>query len=657
MKILILMFLAFHFNLFAKDMHFIGFVVDQKNSTPVYNAKIELYQSPKKIYQTTTDSTGKFEFLFTEKFYDVYILVSKDGYKALKERIILAYDSNFTFKLEPKEYQLQGLVIIKTKKTPLQQLHNYDNILEGKELQKNMSSTLGLTLKNTTDIFVRFMGPATSKPVFRGLSLEYLGIFENNFPVKDLSSTAPDHSIAVNPVAYDKIELLRGPKLLIFTNNALGGLINLTSRDYLTEEVPVTSVNFSTIYESAFDSKIYNLKWEIPVKNLFTSGSMGLKNSHDMQSGKGLVQNTYFSSKSGNLNIGFKNTKLSACAEGSFFDFTYGVPGGFVGAHPKGVDITLERNSFNIRTLIHLHKFVDNVSFYLSRSYYHHVEMEKNGTIGAEFLLRNYYFKTHLNFNKTNNFNESIFGIAFENSTNDYGGYVFTPSVNSYLLSTFIYQNIRFGNNFIDYSLRYDHKEYNPVNINNTRQNRPVKRIFNNVSFSVLVMHSLGQNLHLGLNFGRNERFPTIEELYSNGPHLAAYSFEIGNSQLETEVAYFAELSQSVSLKNIDVSSSLFWYEFPNYLFPQNIGKINVAQLLPIYQISSIKARLFGFSFRGLIDITSNTSLTIELTFNHGIDRTNARYLPMIPPTKGSIEINKKFGNLEITLKNTFAFS
>ncbi len=657
MKIYIPLFFIVATNLLSKDTHFIGLVVDQKTSTPIHNAKIEIFNFQTKIYQTTTDSSGKFEFTFPENLNEVFIAVSKDSYKPLKQKVNFSSDSNCTFKLEPKEYYLQGILIVDTKKTPIQQLHNYDNILEGKELQKNISSTLGLTLKNTTDIFVRSMGPATSKPVFRGLSLEYLGIFENNLPVKDLSTTAPDHSIAVNPVGYDKIELLRGPKLLIYTNNALGGLVNLISKDYLIEEIPETSVNFSTIYESAFDAKIYNLKWEIPVNHLFTSGSIGIKNSHDMLSGKGIIHNTYFKSNSGNLNVGFRNAILSACAEGSFFDFSYGVPGGFVGAHPKGVDIILERNNINFKTLIHLHKLVDNVSFYLSRSYYHHVEIEKNGTVGAEFLLKNYYFKTYLNFNKTNILNESIFGIAFENSLNDYGGYVFTPSVNSYLLSAFIYQNIRFGNHFIDYSLRYDHKEYNPENIKNPKQNLPFKRIFNNFSFSVLVMHNLGQNLYLGLNLGRNERFPTNEELYSNGPHLAAYSFEIGNSKLETEVAYFTELSQSVNLRNVGITSSIFWYEFPNYLLPQNTGRINVAQLLPIYQVTSIKARLFGFSFRSIIDITTSTTLSIDLTFNHGIDRTNAKYLPMMPPTKGSLEINQKFGNLDLTFKNTFAFS
>lgn len=652
-----LFYLIFTSSVFSKDIQFSAIVVDKKTLKPIVNASIEIFEFKTKIQQISTDSVGKFSIFFPQHSIELTIMISNEGYKPLRQTINLTSDSNYTFLLEPKEYYLQGLLVIDTKRTPIQLLHNYDNVLEGKELQKNVSSTLGLTLKNTTDFFVRSMGPATSKPVFRGLSLEYLGVFENNLPVKDLSSTAPDHSSAVNPLGYDKIELLRGPKLLIYTNNSLGGLINLTSKDYLTEKINLSSVHFSTIYESAYDAKIYNLKWEIPVKSLFTSGSLGFKNSHDMLSGKGIVQNTYFKSKSGDFTVGFWSDKIKTCAEGIFFDFSYGVPGGFVGAHPKGVDIILERNNLNLRTLVHLHKLIDNVLIYLSRSYYHHVELEKNGTVGAEFLLRNYYFKTNLNFNKTEVFNESIFGIAFENTTNDYGGYVFTPSVYSYLLSTYIYQSIRLGNHYIDFSIRFDHKEYNPEKIQNTDRNLPIKRVFNNFSFSILVMHSIGQNFYLGLNFGRNERFPTVEELYSNGPHLAAYSFEIGNSKLKTEVAYFAELSQSLNLKFIKITSSVFWYEFPNYLFPQNTGKINVAQLLPIYQVTNVKARLLGFSLRSELDLSSNTNFSLDFALNQGTNTTNAKHLPMIPPTKGSIEINQKFGQFDITLKNTFALS
>ena len=39
----------------------------------------------------------------------------------------------------------------------------------------------------------------------------------------------------------------------------------------------------------------------------------------------------------------------------------------------------------------------------------------------------------------------------------------------------------------------------------------------------------------LGASIARSFRTPAIEELYSNGPHLASHSYEIGNPDLEAE--------------------------------------------------------------------------------------------------------------------------
>ena len=38
-------------------------------------------------------------------------------------------------------------------------------------------------------------------------------------------------------------------------------------------------------------------------------------------------------------------------------------------------------------------------------------------------------------------------------------------------------------------------------------------------------------------------RAPRVEELYSDGPHLATYAFEIGNPNLKSEIIYGIENS------------------------------------------------------------------------------------------------------------------
>ncbi|MGB9770869.1 MAG: TonB-dependent receptor [Candidatus Kapaibacteriota bacterium] len=636
-----------------------GTVLDSRTKKPIAEAKIILHNNNNKILANcASNANGEFATSVPNEFTQLFIEIQKEGYLSFRTKIKV--DSNFssTFTLEPKEYKLPGLVVTSEKsKNYTLALHNYSATIEEKELIKSISSTLGLTLKNETEIFVRSMGPATSKPVFRGLSLEYLNIFENDLPVKDLSATAPDHSTAIDPLNFNKIEMIRGPRLLIYSPIALGGMINLLTRDFLVEKIPKSNFNGTAVYESAYNAFGSNLKWEVPLGNFFTAGSGGIRTADDMKSGKGTVANTYFKSKSANIIAGMKNNPFSFLLEGSLFRTQYGVPGGFVGAHPKGVDIDLGKNTINFKSIYHLHTFIDIINFNFSRTYYHHIEYEKNKAVGAEFLIKNYHANLNLNFLPGKLVNENTFGFTFEKGFNDYGGYVFTPPSNSILLSTYFFQNIRIGDHYIDYSIRFDHKEYYPKMEENLKKNPPKSRIFNNISFSVLVMHKFGNNSSLGLNFGKNERFPTLEELYSNGPHLAAYSFEIGNNQLKKEEAYFGELSYAMKTSEFELNTSGYWYEFTNYLYPLNTGEINVAQLLPIYQITNTYARLWGLSLNANWEPIENLNFSLHFALSRGINKTTSTNLPMMPPTKGLLVVSYKLKKIEIELLNNFAFA
>lgn len=641
----------------AVPLDFKGTVLDKKTNEPVIGAIIKAYYNRNEFSNATTDSNGTFTIALSYGLKEFFLEISKEGYLNYKTKIFFNSNQKNVFHIETKEYSLPTLEVTSQRgKNYTNELHNYESTIEGKKLITSISSTLGLTLRNESEIFVRSMGPATSKPVFRGLSLEYFNIFENNLPVKDLSTTAPDHSTAIDPINYEKIEMIRGPKLLTYTNNAIGGLVNLKTKDYLIEKIDLPMVNGTSLYESAYNALGYNLKWEMPIKDFFTAGATSLRNAGDMKSGKGIVPNTYFKSKSGNIIGGMNIKSFSFLVEGEMFQSKYGIPGGFVGAHPNGVDIDLEKSALKFESLLHLHSFVDNINFNFSRNYYHHIEYEKSNAIGAEFLLHNFYSNLHINFFQSKIFNESTLGFTFEKSYNDFGGYVFTPKVNSSMFSAYFFQNIQLGKHYIDYSLRFDHKNYYPIITEHLKKNPPKSRTFNNLSFSILVMHNLGAKSYLGFNFGKSERFPTLEELYSNGPHLAAYSYEIGNTNLMKEEAWFGELSYSFKSSTLEIYASSYFYDFANFLYPLNTGKINVAQLLPIYQISNTRANLLGFASSTKYEPLDNLSLLLHFSYSRGINKTTSTSLPMIPPAKGSFEVYYKYKKLEITLTNTFTF-
>jgi len=659
-KISVAITLIFLWNFLATaERYYKGIVFDSLSNKVIPNAKINVISDKKAIVTTTTDKFGFFRIPFDSLLLEnlsAKIKITKYGFKDLSCDIIIQHQTIDTFYLKRLEYKLP-YIIITAEKNPnyIEELHKFNYKIESKELQKSVSSTLGLTLKNEVDFFVRSMGPATSKPVFRGLGLDYLKVYENDVPVKDLSSTAPDHSTAIDPTIFDKIEVIRGPKLLVYAPNAIGGIVNLASKDFLVEKVDKVSLTSKGIYETGTNSKILTIIGEVPYKEFFISGSYNYKKALDMVSGKGLIPNTYFNSQSGNIFTGGNATNFSGYFGLGMYKLNYGVPGGVVGAHPKGVDINLERNNQMFRALYHPHTTLDNITFSFNRTYYHHIEYEKNGSVGAEFLLKNHFANMNFNFRSHKPLNETILGIKYERSSNQYGGYVFTPNTNSWELSTYLYQSIEIGKHLIDYSIRFDHKEYDPLNENKYTKNSPKNRNFNALSFSFLVMHYLNDIASLGLNLGRSERIPNIEELYSNGPHLAAYSYEIGNTELNKEIGYFAEFSFNFILKSSSFSLAIFDYEFQKFLFAQKTGTINVSQLLPIYKISDTKARIFGFSTNSSYEILPNLVAKLYVSYSKGVNLTENSHLPQIPPLKGQFRIDYQFQNVEASVFTDFA--
>ena len=89
-------------------------------------------------------------------------------------------------------------------------------------------------------------------------------------------------------------------------------------------------------------------------------------------------------------------------------------------------------------------------------------------------------------------------------------------------------------------SLRYDFKDIDP---GEERESEKVglirKRDFSDFSAALSPHWLLNKKWTLGGTFMRTFRAPTTEELFSEGPHLASYSYEIGNADLEKERVLF----------------------------------------------------------------------------------------------------------------------
>ena len=102
-------------------------------------------------------------------------------------------------------------------------------MLSGQELSLKLEGSLGELLKNEPGVAERSFGPGPSRPVIRGLDGDRVLILENGQRTDDLSSQSADHGVPINPLAAERVEVVRGPATLLYGANAIGGLVNVVT--------------------------------------------------------------------------------------------------------------------------------------------------------------------------------------------------------------------------------------------------------------------------------------------------------------------------------------------------------------------------------------------------------------------------------------------
>ena len=186
--------------------------------------------------------------------------------------------------------------------------------------------------------------------------------------------------------------------------------------------------------------------------------------------------------------------------------------------------------------------------------------------------------KTH-NFNIELNSKKTILGFELNKKMFNPSGFYLTPPTNENLLSLYGFydnENINLNLNFLS-SFRIGYLESKPNNNNfqYTQENIEVseikKRIFRTVSVSAGVKKSIDK-IELNSWIMHTMRPPRVEELYSDGPHLGTYAYEIGNTDLEVEKIYGIENSIDFNGDLFDFSFITFYNYSPYYYEMAQMG-------------------------------------------------------------------------------------
>lgn len=513
------------------------------------------------------------------------------------------------------------------------------NVLSGQDLQRRLEGTVAATLSSEPGVSVTGMGPATARPVIRGLSGDRVLMLEDGSRSGDMSSTGSDHASSLDPASARRIEVVRGPAAILYGSNALGGVINVI-RDEVPSDVPHHPTGAVTLQGQTVTGTLGGsahmraaVTDRIPVRV-----EIGGRSSGDLQTPIGTLENTgteSWNAGGGATWVG-ENGHLGAAFRAHKND--YGIPGGFVGGHEEGVTIEMERMATKVDGRVE-GEWGPFRSLEVDGQYtwYRHLEIEPPDIIGTFFKLQTTSADVLARHEEWGPFSNGAVGARASLEDFNFAGGLSTPDTDRSTLAAYVFEEIELDPLRIETGLRYDWARADP---REPDPDSPIgairERTFHAASGSLGLLYNLAGGVTVGTSLARAFRTPDVNELYSEGPHLAAYVFEVGNPSLENEVGTGVDVF--VRLEREDVSAELtgFRNDISGYIYPSETGDTSRTNL-PVSQFRGDDALLVGFE--GGVDWNAVGDLTLHGTASYveGTREDGDVPLPLIPPMQGTL--------------------
>lgn len=489
----------------------------------------------------TTDVAGRFAFrTLPHGTYSAH--AAQMGYApAVREVVVGAAGTEVRFVLEPTPLTLEEVQVTATPAAAdARAVAQATTQLSGKALERNMAGTVAQTLAGQPGIRVRYNGPAAAVPIMRGLSGDRILILQDGQRSADLAGSAVDHTVTIDPLTAQRIEVVRGPATLLYGNNALGGVVNVISGDIPTSVPGKVGGVAVAQSESAFPGGGGSFRVTAPVGERWAvTARAGGRTAGDVRIGDdpalgGRLGNTDSRSWTGAAGVGYMGGLLTAGSSVRAYGFGYGLP---VPPGAEPVRLRGERLEGSGRAQVEFPSALfPSLRAEGTLQDYTHDETGPGGAVQMAFGLRTQTVNALLRQGAIGPFSEGAWGLS--GLTKQYastGPAALTPAADSRAWGAFGYQELalRTGGPALQMGGRYDHYE---ISSKDSGKFGPgVNRTFRALSGSLGLRLPLSRVFSVSGSLSRSFRAPTVEELFSGALHAGTGSVEYGTPTLSAE--------------------------------------------------------------------------------------------------------------------------
>ena len=550
-------------------------------------------------------------------------------------------------------------------------------VLAGQELTQTLEMSLGATLENQPGIAARSFGPASARPVVRGLDGDRVLILQDGQRLGDLSSQSGDHGVNVNLAAATRIEVVRGPATLLYGANAIGGLVNI-----ITDEIPTApeegvsgNVTFNLGSAAREAAGAADLRVGNGTVALHVSG--GGRRSGDMHTPAGPVENSQARNGFGSVGLSWTGARGYVGGSYGYDDTQYGIPvveEGRLQLTPRRHAVTLRGGSESLEGVF------DSVRATLGVRRYQHDELEGD-EIGTSFTNHTTDVELRGSHRAIGRMKGSLGAWGLDRSFAAAGAEALSPPVDERGFAAFLYEEVTWPHVTVQFGARLDRTRFTPQSASDP------SRAFTNGSGSVGLLvrpAAADDRLTVAFSLAHAARNPALEELYFFGQHHGNFALEIGNPDLESENALGFDLSLRARGPRASAEVTYFRNDIRNFIFRRQMDDeefeareeafvarfggrepaghtheeeahaddASAAQesveALAIVEFLGGDARLQGIEAHADVRLTSRVSAEVGLDYVRGQLKDEGSQLPRMPPLRGRVGLRYQVNAFQV---------
>ena len=533
-------------------------------------------------------------------------------------------------------------------------------------LQNKGASSLGESLSNQVGISSSGFGAASTRPVVRGLEGNRVEVLQNGMNGGDVSALSNDHAVASDAFAASKIEILRGPAALKYGSSSSGGLINIQNDRIGTEPAATSGILEGTL-GSVDQSKRIIGSAEGGINQLAIRADFGQQQIGNYLQPNGVrLPYSFVDQKDAGLGLSYIRddgyTGISFMQRQNF----YGIPSS------DGGIIDQKQNRFDVAHLTR-NPWVGIKAFEFKAAYtdYQHSELDHSGAPQARFL--NQQYETRFDFLHEPLFGwDGAFGVKYATASiaaNEVGlgANTIVPKTDSNSIALYLLESKSVGSLTFKLGGRYEVQTLAPVLqasyatgsfIGATPMLPTVdNKTYSLFSYSGSVDWNYAKGYVLGLTYSQFARAPGIGELYAYGPHESTATFDVGSTNLTTELSRNWELAWKKNSGKVQVQIGAYQNTISNYIYGQYTGSVDAVSGFQVRQFNQASAIIRGVE----ADLTYNPQgsglsgrLFGDLSKGSFVDLGN---LPLQPAPRVGFSANYRHGPWEEGLSWIYAAS